>query len=122
MGERRDIAEVLAAADLFALPSVIEGLPLALLEAMAAGTPVVAAGTGGTGSVVTDHVTGRLVAPGDPRAFGQAMAECLLSPERSRELAAAARRRIFTDHGAEAWVVRLTDLYAEVIRRESART
>jgi glycosyltransferase involved in cell wall biosynthesis len=114
VGERTHIAEVLAAADLFALPSVIEGLPLALLEAMAARTPVVAAGVAGVRSVVLDQVTGRLVAPGDADELGRAMVESLASPERSRELAAAARLRVEAEHGGDVWARRLTQLYLEV--------
>jgi glycosyltransferase involved in cell wall biosynthesis len=115
VGERRDIAQVLAAADLFVLPSLVEGLPLSLLEAMAAGTPVVAAGVGGVGSVLVDQVTGWLVPPGDVHALGRAIVRSLISSERSAELAAAARLRIEARHHAEIWAQRLTKCYAEVI-------
>ncbi len=64
-GFRTDIPQVLAASDIFVLPSGIEGLPLALLEAMAARKPAVAAISGGTPEVITDGETGLLVPPGD---------------------------------------------------------
>ena len=65
LGARRDIPELLADMDIFVLSSDLEGLPVALLEAMAAGVPVVATAAGGIPSVVTDGVTGLLAKPGD---------------------------------------------------------
>jgi glycosyltransferase involved in cell wall biosynthesis len=119
--ERSDIGEVLAAADVFALPSLAEGLPLALLEAMAARTPVVAARVAGVGTVVADQVTGRLVEPGDAHALGRAIAESLQSPGRARKLAAAARAVVEEEYSAELWAKRLMDLYGEAGRDAMTR-
>src|SRR5262249_32652436 len=73
-GTRRDLGDVLPAMDIFALPSLWEGLPLALLLAMGAGRPVVATNIAGIPEVVTDRQTGFLVPPGDVAAIGAALA------------------------------------------------
>jgi glycosyltransferase involved in cell wall biosynthesis len=72
-GSRRDIPEILALSDVFVLPSLWEGVPIALLEAMAAGLPVIATKVGGVPEVVVDGVTGILVPPADPDALAQAI-------------------------------------------------
>ena len=92
LGQRDDVADLLAGADLFVLPSRFEGLPLAVLEAMAAGRAVVATAAGGTGEAVTDDVTGRLVPPGDPAALAQAILD-VLAPGCAERLGAAGRAR-----------------------------
>ena len=73
LGRTDRVGDVLAAADLFVLPSFFEGLPLAVLEAMAAGLPVVATRIGGSEDAVVDGVTGWLVPPGDPVALADAI-------------------------------------------------
>ena len=72
-GHRADIPEILATLDLFVLPSLWEGMLNAVLEAMAAGLPVVATAVGGTAEVVVDGVTGLLVTPRDPDALANAI-------------------------------------------------
>ena len=72
-GMRDDVPSVLATASLFVLPSVTEGISLTLLEAMAAGLPVVACDVGGNPEVVADEETGILVPPRDPQAMAEAM-------------------------------------------------
>jgi len=114
VGQRRDVAALLAAADLFVLPSLWEGLPLALLEAMAAGAPVVATAVGGVPRVVEDGVTGRLVAPGDATALGEALGEALADPEGARRMALAGQARVRAAYGAHAWADRLQSIYSEL--------
>jgi len=114
VGQRRDVAALLAAADLFVLPSLWEGLPLALLEAMAAGTPVVATAVGGVPRVVVDGVAGRLVAPGDAAGLAAAMGEALTDPEGARRMALAGQARVRADYGAHAWADRLQSIYSEL--------
>lgn len=93
LGYREDPIRVLAGADLFCLSSRFEGLPIALLEAMAAGLPVVATRVGGVPSVVTDGTEGRLVPAGDPAALAAAVAE-FRDPHLRGRLAAAAAQRV----------------------------
>ena len=98
LGQRDDVPDLLAAADLFVLPSRFEGLPLAVLEAMAAGRPVVATAVGGTDEAVVDGITGRLVPPGDSVALANAIGD-VLAPGRAQRFGAAGRTRyveIFT--------------------------
>jgi glycosyltransferase involved in cell wall biosynthesis len=74
LGECRDVPQVLAAMDLFVLPSLAEGMSNTILEAMAVGLPVVATRVGGNRELVDEGETGRLVPPGDPRALADAVA------------------------------------------------
>jgi len=73
LGIRTDIAEILAAADVFVLSSLWEGNPLSVMEAMAAGKPVIATAVGGVPELVQDGINGILVPPGNVRALAEAM-------------------------------------------------
>lgn len=94
MGVRRDVARVLSASDVFALSSDREGLPIAVLEAMAASRPVVATSVGDLPSVVRDGETGRVVPPRDPDAFAEALIEVLGDRERAEEMGARGRQLV----------------------------
>lgn len=117
LGMRRDVARVLAAADLVVMPSLSEGLGRAAIEANLAGRRVLAFDTGGLREVLDDPDCGRLVAAGDTRAFIDAAVEMLHAPEaadvRSSELRAQRATRRF---GLEAHVARLQECY-EAARR-----
>jgi glycosyltransferase involved in cell wall biosynthesis len=93
LGTRRDVPELLAASDSFVLPSLWEGLPLALVEAMAAERPVIATAVSGTEQVMIDGTTGWVVPPGDASALADAMRELLADPARAATMAGAARHR-----------------------------
>jgi len=93
-GERNDVGELLAAADLFVLSSRSEGLPLSILEAMAAGLPVVASSVGGVPELVVEGETGLLVPPGDPGALAAAIERLLDDSALRRQLGAAGRNRV----------------------------
>ena len=93
LGVRAEVAEMLAACDLFALSSHWEGSPLAVMEAMAAGLPVVATAVGGVPELVADGETGILVPAGEERAFAAALVSLARDPSRRQDLAAAALRR-----------------------------
>ena len=92
-GHRADARRLLTAADVFVLPSRHEGMPLAALEAMEAGLPVVATRVIGSAEVVDDGVTGALVRPGDPAALGAAVGRLLADPGLRGRQGAAGRRR-----------------------------
>ena len=102
LGSRRDVARILAASDGFVLPSLWEGLPIALLEAMAAGLPCVATEVSGTEQVVVDGETGILIPPGDPLALAKALKQLAGDPQRVRRMGAAGRQRIDTLFSARA--------------------
>jgi hypothetical protein len=90
LGVRTDVVELLAACDLFALSSHFEGSPLSVMEAMAAGLPVVATAVGGVPELVADGQTGLLVPPGDVRSFADALTCLAGNPGRRCEMAMAA--------------------------------
>ena len=93
-GERADVADVLPAFDVFALPSRYEGLPMAVAEAMASGVPVVATAVNAVPDLVEPGVTGLLVPPGRPDLMASAVGYLLDSPAEAARMARAARRRI----------------------------
>ena len=103
LGFRTDIPELLAGCDLFVLPSLFEGLPLSILEAMAAGKAVVATAIGGNDEAVVDGVTGLLVPPADPEALADALRTLLREPERRRRLGEAGRRRAEAESRPRRW-------------------
>jgi glycosyltransferase involved in cell wall biosynthesis len=121
VGKRDDVAELLASADLFVLSSRSEGLPLSILEAMAAGLPVVASRVGGIPEVVADGETGLLVPPGDPQRLAAAVEHLLADPPLRRRLGEAGRRRV-AEHFDLASVQRAhIDLYRRALARSDVR-
>jgi glycosyltransferase involved in cell wall biosynthesis len=113
-GHRPDAQAVMASADIVALPSWTEGLPLVVLEAMAQARPVVATAVGGTGEAVVHDETGLLVRPRDTAALGRALSELLEDPERRRSMGQAGRRRVEALYDAETSALRVLALYEEV--------
>ncbi len=114
-GWRADMARVYAALDVGALTSLNEGSPVSVIEAMAAGRPVVATAVGGVPDVVDDGRTGLLVPPRDPEAFGAALARVIALPDRGRSLGAAGRVRAFERYDAARLVRDVDALYAELL-------
>ena len=96
-GFRHDLDELIRQLDLFVLPSYTEGLPNVVLEAFAAGVPVVATSVGGTPEIVQHERSGLLVPPGDASALAEAIAD-LVSSEYRRRLMGAAGRDAVTEH------------------------
>jgi glycosyltransferase involved in cell wall biosynthesis len=115
LGERDDVPQLLAAADLVVLPSLFEGLPVSVLEAMAAERPVIATAIGGTDEAITTEVTGLLVPPRDPSALAAAIRRLQGDPERSRRLAEAARGRVERSFSADATAREIMRIYDEAI-------
>ena len=115
-GVRADVSEVLAALDVFVLPSLWEGMPNAVLEAMASGLPVVATAVGGTPEVVVDGVTGLLVPPQDPGALAQAVEQFLRDPGLRRTMGRAGRRRVEQHFDIRETVRQVEDLYETLLR------
>lgn len=111
LGFRDDIADVLAAGDLFAMPSLSEGLPLALVEAMSFGLPVVVSRVGGVPEVVTDGVEGLLVPPSDSAALAAAIRSLLDDTALRNRQGDAARTRALRDFAIGTMVDRYERLY-----------
>jgi glycosyltransferase involved in cell wall biosynthesis len=101
LGNRSDVAELLAASDLFVLPSLWEGLPMSLLEAMASGLPIVATEVSGTVRVMAPDQTGILVPPGDSQRLAQAIERLLSDSALAQAMGAAARRRVAAEFSAQ---------------------
>jgi len=116
-GTRRDLGSVLPAMDIFALPSLWEGLPLALILAMGAGRPVVATNIAGIPEVVTDGRSGLLVPPGDPSAMRHAIARLAADPDARRRMGEEARAAVSNRFGAEVYVASVASLYEECLNR-----
>jgi glycosyltransferase involved in cell wall biosynthesis len=110
-GFRPDVPDILAASDLFVLSSLWEGMPIALLEALAAGCAAVVTAVGGVGQVVQDGTTGLLVPPADPAALAAAILACLADPARARTLAAAGQAWVRQEYGMDAWARQWEALY-----------
>lgn len=114
LGFRRDIPRLLGALDVFLLPSLREGLPLALLEAMASSLPVVAAAVGGIPEVVGDGAFARLVDPHDVAALAEAMCTFAELPEAERKaLGEQAQMRAVNEFNAARMLAGYAALYAE---------
>jgi glycosyltransferase involved in cell wall biosynthesis len=115
VGFRRDIPELLAAADICVLPASAEACGRVLLEAMAMATPVVATASGGTPEIVRDGVTGILVPPGDAGAMATALENLLQDPTRAGSMGAAGRERAVAHFSIEAHAEKTMRLYADVL-------
>ena len=114
LGDRDDVPELLSRSGCFVLASDYEGCPLAVIEAMAAGVPVVATGVGGVPELVEDGRTGFVVAPGDPQALAAAVERVLLDPEGARKMGEAGRAIARSRLSRERMVGELVRLYDEV--------
>jgi glycosyltransferase involved in cell wall biosynthesis len=118
LGERPDVERVLPALDVFVLSSREEGIPNALLEAMAAGRPAVATAVGGTPEVMVDGRTGWLVPPRDPAALAQALGEALADRAEARRRGQAAQAAARESLGIETMVARHERFYRQALARE----
>jgi glycosyltransferase involved in cell wall biosynthesis len=106
-----DVSRLLAAADVFCLPSRFEGLPLVLLEAMAAGLPVAAFAIDGVVDVVTEGEQARLAPPGDAEALAAALLDLLRDDAQRRKLGEAGRQLVGERYGFDGVVTRLEEAY-----------
>lgn len=120
-GFRRDVASILAEADLFVLPTLRDAFPTVLLEAFAAGVPVIASQVGGVPEIVDDERTGKLVPPGDVKALADAINRALGDASWRDRTAEAARTKVERDFSVDAWFTRLESLYSAVLRESSGR-
>jgi glycosyltransferase involved in cell wall biosynthesis len=121
LGHREDVPDLLAATDVFVMPSLWEGLPLALLEAMLAGKPVIASRTSGIPEAVDDGVDGVLTTPGDVGELAAALRAVLSDPTRRATLGAAARARATASFTLDAMADGYETVFREVLGRANGR-
>ena len=118
LGVRNDVPELMSAADGYVLSSAWEGMPIVLLEAAAAGLPIVATVAGGNHEVVSDELSGFLVPPRDSNALSRAMLRLMGLPEAQRRgMGERGRENIRIHHGLTRMVDQWEDLYREVLTR-----
>jgi glycosyltransferase involved in cell wall biosynthesis len=115
LGYRDDASRLLAACDVFVLPSLFEGLPVSVLEAMAAGRPVVGTAIPGTDEAVLHGRTGLLVPPADSVALAGAIKAILSDPTLARRLGEAGRERVQQHFSATRMVERVVGVYEELL-------
>lgn len=108
-----DARQYLPSFDLFCMPSLTEGLPLALLEAMAAEVPIIASGVGGIPEALDQGRAGLLVAPGRVAALREAMATVLDEPQQAAARARQARQRLAAVYSSQAMAERYLQVYRQ---------
>ena len=115
LGHLADVPFLLRALDIFVLPSLTEGFPLSLLEAMAEGLPVVATRVGGVPEIVYHGVTGLLVPPGNPGALAGAIQELLVNHNLSAAMGQAGRNSVAHSFSLDTMVDRTLEQYQQVL-------
>ena len=117
-GMRRDIPRMLAAADLFVLPTLTEALPTVLMEAMASHLPIVASSVGGVPEMVEEGCNGRLVPPADPKALASACNDLLSDPALCHRMGDLGWEVVSTKFNIQSQVEQLKQIYlAEISKR-----
>ncbi|HZV37246.1 MAG TPA: glycosyltransferase, partial [Pseudoxanthomonas sp.] len=112
LGDRDDVPRLLAGMEAFALPSLSEGYSVALLEACAAGLPIVATDVGGNREIVRDGRNGRLVAAADAAAFASALAQVMRDPGLAERMGMAGREWVVAEGSFRTMASRYQRLYA----------
>jgi glycosyltransferase involved in cell wall biosynthesis len=120
LGFREDVPKLLNVFDIFALPSLWEGLSISLLEAMAAGKPVVTTNIKGNREVIDHGTDGLLVSPANPEALADAVIELVHDKARAETLGQRARQKIKTSFSEEAMVSHTLELYAATYVRKTS--
>ena len=115
LGQRSDLADVYASFDIFVLPSLVEGMPMALLEAMAAGKPVIATRVGGVPRMISEQESGILIEPGDVRGLTAALAQLLQQSEKARQLGQRASEVVQSRFSSDAMARAYCGVYRKVL-------
>lgn len=118
LGQRHDVPDLLHAMDIFVLPSYSEGVSLALLEAMAAGLPVIATAVGGLPEVVEDGETGLLIPPKDADALAGALERLLADPALVQRLGANARAQVRENYSLDRLGREINEIYGELVEKK----
>ncbi len=117
LGKRTDIAEIYGISDLFVLPSLWEGLPLVMLEAMTAGVPVIATAVAGVPEVIDHKKNGLLVPPASPEELSTAICYLLEHPQEAREMATRAKKLVQEQFDAVNMVRGYEAVYQEIVKQ-----
>lgn len=115
-GFRRDIKEILATIDIFVIPSLLEGLPMILLEAMGMGKPIVATDIDGIKEVLENGKTGLLVPPRDTVALTDAIVNLLIYRDQAHQMGINARRVVEEKFGVDIMVEKVEDVYEDLLQ------
>lgn len=121
LGDRTDVSRLLPAFDVFAMSSLYEGLPCAVVEAMSCGVPVVATAVNSVPEIVVSGKTGLLARPGDPASLSRAVAYLLDHPVEAMRMAEAARAHIGNRFKPDALGRDLTEVYESALQVGSSR-
>ena len=122
LGHRDDVAEILAGSDIFVLPSRTEAFPNSVMEAMAAGLPVIATAVGGVPELIQDGVNGVLIPPDNRAALIDALRNLVDSPARAAAFGHSARDTIASRFSFTRMVTSFEDLYLDLIQRRAPQT
>ncbi len=115
-GFRSDIKDILASIDIFVMPSLLEGLPMILLEAMAMGKPIVATNIDGINEVVENGKTGLLVPPKAPEALSEAIVNLLIHRDQACQMGINARRVVEERFGVDIMIRKVEEVYEELLQ------
>ena len=115
-GFRNDIKDVLASVDTFVMPSLLEGLPVVLLEAMAMMKPIVATKIEGIIETLDNGLTGLLVSPKDPQVLSEAIVDLLIHKVKARQMGLAARKVVEERFGVDVMVQKVAKVYEELLQ------
>jgi glycosyltransferase involved in cell wall biosynthesis len=118
LGFRNDVVELLTILDIFVLPSISEGLPNAILEAMACTVPVVATNVGGIPEIITNNVTGKLVQPRNSKDLANAVLQLLENNKKMRKIAENGRNFIKNEFSLNKQVQQFEALYEYLIKEK----
>ena len=117
LGQRSDVNQILKAFDIFVFPSLTEGLPLVVIEAMATGLPIVASHVGGIPELVVNGETGFLVSPTSKEEIKETIIKLLDNPKLRKEMGQIARKRFETHFSLPQMVQKYIEVYEEAVRK-----
>lgn len=122
LGFRNDVKNIMAASDVFVLPTLSDPLPLVIQEAMSVGTPVVATLSGGCSDMVVDGETGYLVPVRDPKALANAIVRLMNSPESRAQMGEKGRLRFATQFRRQEYIDEITSVFKTVSVSDHSQT
>ena len=122
LGPRLDLPEILQVLDLYVLPSEWEGLPLVILEAMAARRPIIATDVGGNSVAIIDGQSGYLVPPKDPMQLASKICELLGAPEKRERFALNAQKRFYAEFEVSHMAREYEKVYQELVSSKKLMT